>query len=187
MERTPIKNNAKLFDALFGEIQKKLDTDLLWLDYAFGKAERLVKEVNGRKYYTPNIYIGQNEYEEITPDTGIGNYSFFILHEPQNIDQMGHGMNGRIKSPFSLVFWFDLRTITEDDNRAIEAVKMQILQVLRNTYAKNGNISISKIYERAENVFKEYSLDEVDNQFLMHPFAALRFDGEAMVQIPCEL
>lgn len=187
MERVPIKAHPRLFDALFGEIQKSLDANLIWLDYAFGKAERLVKEVNGRKCYTPNIYVGNNEYEEITPDSGIGNYSFFVLHEPQTISQQGRGLNGTIKSPFSLVVWYDLRTIDEFDERATEAVKEQILHVLNRTFLKSGRITISRIYERAENIFKEYTLDEVDNQLLMQPFAGLRIDGEATAIIPCEL
>lgn len=186
MERVPIRPNAKLFDALFGEIQKSLDTNLIWLDYAFGKAERLVKEINGRKHFTPNIYVGGNDYEEITPDTGIGNYSFFVLHEPQEIEQV-RGMNGTIKAPFSLILWYDLRTITEDDERATEAVKEQVLHVLNRTFLKSGRVSVTKIYERAENIFKEFTLDEIDNQFLMHPFSGLRITGEAIVQIPCEL
>jgi hypothetical protein len=43
------------------------------------------------------------------------------------------------------------------------------------------------VYERAENVFEGYSLDEVDNQFLMQPFAGLRITGELIVDEECDV
>lgn len=187
MERVPIRDNPKLFDALFARMQETLHNELPWLDYAFGKAERLVKMIGGRRHYTPNIYVGGNEYREITPDSNVGNYSFFVLREPQDINQQGRGLNGKIKAPFSLIFWFDMRTIEDDDVRGVEDVKQQILHVLQRTYLRNGRFHVSKIYERAENIFREYTLDETDNQYLMHPFAGLRFDGEADCELPCEL
>jgi hypothetical protein len=40
-----------------------------------------------------------------------------------------------------------------------------------------GRIILNRIYERAENIYRGYTLSEIDNQFLMHPFAGFRFDG----------
>ena len=31
--------------------------------------------------------------------------------------------------------------------------------------------------EGIKNIYRGYSLSEIDNQYLMHPFAGLRFDG----------
>jgi hypothetical protein len=44
---------------------------------------------------------------------------------------------------------------------------------------------VSRIYERAENVFRGYTMDEVDNQFLMSPFAGWRFDGLLTIKNDC--
>ena len=86
MERVPIKSEPKLFDNVIAEIQQGLANNLMWLNFSFGKAERLVKQINGRKYYTPNVYLGKNEYVLIAPDSGLGNFSFFVLDEPQDVE-----------------------------------------------------------------------------------------------------
>ena len=78
--RAPIIKAPELLDVVINNIQTGLTENLGWLDKAFGRAERLVKYgANQKKIYTPNIYIGGNEYQEVTPDAGIGNFSFLAL------------------------------------------------------------------------------------------------------------
>jgi hypothetical protein len=95
----------------------------------------------------------------------------------------------RLKAPFSLVVWFDLRRVEKvmnlPDQRNTERVKEQILSVLETAFPKKGSVTIQRIYERAENVFDGFTLDEVQNQFLMSPFAGFRFQGELIVTNDC--
>ena len=156
MERVPIKTNPKLFDLVVSYIQQGLADNLQWLDYAFGIAERLVKEINGKKYYTPNIYIGKNEYELLLPDSGLGNFCFFVLDEPERTSWYA-GENTEIETPFSLIMWVDMRTIDDSDERNTEMVKQQILHVLNgHLWLKEGHISINRIWNKAESVFKGF-------------------------------
>ena len=87
------RSNANAIEELIpsasGYIQEGLAKNLGWLNYAFGKAERLVKDYKGKRVYSPNLYVGKNEYELITPDSNIGNYCFFVLDEPGK--PSGHG------------------------------------------------------------------------------------------------
>lgn len=183
--RVPIKENPQLFDKVIANIQKGLADNLGWLNYAFGKAERLVKIINGKRVYSPNIYIGGNEYELITPDSNIGNYSFFTIEDPQSVSWVV-GETSKLEAPFSIIFWVDMRTIEDIDNRDTEAVKQQILRVLNGGFwLRHGSIQINRIYEKAENVFAGFTLDEVDNQFLMHPFCGWRFSGTITVKDNC--
>lgn len=185
MERVPIKTNPKLFDKVIAEIQQGLADNFLWLNFVFGKAERLVKMINGRKYYTPNLYIGKNEYESIEPDSGFGNYSFFVLDEPQDVE-WAVGDKTHLTAPFALIVWFDLRTLPGNDERNTEYFKQQILQYLNGgLFMRHGHIRINRIYEKAENIFRGFTLDEIDNQFLMQPFAGFRFEGEMHVATEC--
>lgn len=187
IERVPKKQQPRLFDKLIQELQDGLAARLLWLDHSFGKAERLVIDVKGRKHFTPNIYLGKNEYLPISPDSGLGNYSFFILEEPQRTEY-APGDRTAIKTPFSLVVWVDMRTIEDADERNTEAIKQQVLRALNGgILTREGKITINKIYERAENVFNGFSLDEIKNQFLMQPFAGFRFAGEMEIKDDCEL
>lgn len=83
MDRIPIKTNPKLFDKAVLPMQKVL-ADILWLDYSFGICESLVDVVDGKKYTSANLYLGDGKYERIEPCEELGNFSFFYLKDPQS-------------------------------------------------------------------------------------------------------
>lgn len=181
----PVIPNAIMLDAHLGEIQQGLVDNLSWLNAAFGRSQRLTKEMNGKRIITPNVYCGgwnghgPNDYIEVSPDSKIGNFSFFEIDDPQTVDA---GVFARdIKAPFSLIFWFDLtRVYNSAVNRNTEKMKADILRILNGRtgwHLSDGRITINRIYERAENIYRGYSLSEIDNQFLMHPYGGFRFEG----------
>lgn len=181
----PVIENPVMLDAIIGEIQNGLADNISWLDAAFGRSQRLSKNLNGKRVITPNVFCGgwnghgPNDYIEVSPDSKIGNFSFFEIDDPQTIDSGPWARE--IKVPFGLIFWFDLtRVYGEPSNRNTETLKADILRVLNGLagwHLSDGRILINKIYERAENIYRGYSLSEIDNQYLMHPFAGFRFDG----------
>ena len=181
----PIIKDPVMLDRVIVEIQNGLVENLPWLDVAFGRSQRLSKMMNGKKIITPNVYCGgwnghgENDYIETSPDAKIGNFSFFEIEDPQTIDAGPWAR--QIKAPFGLIVWFDLtRVYDEPDNRNTEYIKAQILRVLSGRagwHLTKGRIVLNRIFERAENIYRGYTLSEIDNQFLMHPFAGFRFDG----------
>lgn len=185
---TNVTTNNYLFDKVINELATALKAGLPWLDKSYGRAERLVKEIDGRRIYTPNIYLGNDQYDVILPDDRRGCYSFFVLHEPQELmNRMQTEI--RVRAPFSLIVWVDLRKVEKvmrlPDKRNTEQVKEQVLGVIGTAFPKHGAVSVTKIYERAENVFDGFTMDEVQNQFLMSPFAGFRFTGELIVTNDC--
>ncbi len=187
-EYLPTHTAPYLFDKLIRELQQTLMERLPWLDASHGRAERLVKTIDGKRYYTPNIYLGGNEYESLLPDDRKGCYSFFVMNEPQEVKSLVQ-TEVRIKAPFSLIIWFDMRKVEKvmnlSDDRNTEYVKEQVLAVLNTAFSKKGSMTVQRIYERAENVFDGFTLDEVQNQYLMSPFAGFRLQGEMIVTNDC--
>lgn len=181
----PIITNPVMLDAVIGEIQAGLIENVKWLDVAFGRSQRLAKKMNDRRIITPNVFCGgwkghgPNDYIEVSPDSKIGNFSFFEIDDPQTIDAGPWARE--IKTPFGLVVWFDLtRVYGKESNRNTEKLKADILHVLGGRagwHLTNGRVSVNRIYERAENIYRGYTLTEIDNQYLMHPYAGFRFDG----------
>lgn len=57
---------------------------------------------------------------------------------------------------------------------------MGILNALRIPY-----FTITRIFEKPSNVFADFSYVHTDNQFLMHPYAGLRIDGEIVARVDC--
>jgi len=172
-----------MLDKIIGEIQTGLAENLSWLDAAFGRCQRITKMVQGKRIVVPSVYsggkFGPNDYLEVSPDSKIGNFSFFEIEDPQTIDAGQWDRN--VKAPFALIVWFDLtRVYDEADNRNTEYLKAQILRVLNGRagwHLTHGRIVLNRIYERAENIYRGYTLSEIDNQYLMHPFAGFRFEG----------
>lgn len=117
-----------------------------------------------------------------------GNFSFFWIDDPQDVSWES-GVSIGLKTSFSLIFWFDFRKIFNDaSDRNKEAVKRQILDVLNGGFwLKHGRLKITKVYELAENIYRGFSLDEIDNQFLMHPYGGFRFYGELSIGESCKL
>lgn len=195
--KAPVIPNPVMLDMVFGHIQKALTDNLGWLDAAFGRAQRLTKILpNGKRIITPNVYCGgldfkgNNDYIETSPDSQIGNFSFFVVDDPQTIGWEPLSQMEQ-RAPFSLIFWFDLRRIFgSETDRNTEYLKAQILGILNGRAGwilRDGRLKINKIYEQAENIYRGFSISEVDNQFLMHPYAGFRFEGEIWVDMPCEL
>ena len=181
----PVIPGAIMLDAVIGNIQHGLVDNISWLDAAFGRAQRLTKMQDGKRIITPNVFCGgwrghgENDYIEVSPDSKIGNFSFFEVDDPQTIDAGPFARE--LKAPFALVVWFDLTRIYESiANRNTEKLKSDILWVLNGMtgwHLPQGRMRINRIYERAENIYKGYTLSEIDNQFLMHPYGGFRFEG----------
>jgi hypothetical protein len=182
----PVIKNPVMLDRVIGQIQDCLVAQIPWLDVAFGRSQRLTKMMNGKRIVTPNVYCGgwnghgENDYIEVSPDYKIGNFSFFEIEDPQTIDAGPWARS--IRTPYSLIVWFDLtRVYGVETNRNTEFLKSQILHLLNGRYGwhlSGGRVSVNRIYERAENIYRGYTITEIDNQFLMHPYGGFRMDGE---------
>lgn len=183
---TPKPENPVMIDRILAYMQDGLIKQLGWLDHSFGRAQRLVTKKDQRDYYYPAVYIGRNEYLNVLPGQGLKNRTFFHIGDPQEV-QFNRFSYNTIKAPFSLVCWYDLTSIYPNSKeRNTEEIKAQILRVLTNMVMPDGSrLEITSIYEQAENIFKEYSLKEIDTQFLMQPYAGVRFDGTLIFREEC--
>ncbi len=181
----PVIPNPVMLDEVIAQIQTGLVDGLPWLDAAFGRAQRLTKEISGKRIIVPNVFCGgwrghgPNDYIEVSPDAKIGNFSFFEIDDPQTIDAGPWARE--VRAPFSLIVWFDLTRVYDTaSNRNTERIKADILRLLSGRtgwHLRQGRVAVNRIYERAENIYRGYTLSEIDNQFLMHPFAGFRFEG----------
>jgi len=176
-----------LADKVILDMQNGLADNLDWLSVSFGLTERRIKEQNGKRYYYPAFYVGQDEYLSLLPDDMQRSYSFFYLEDTQEVTHSA-GRPFWVSMPFSLVVWVDMRKAGYADNRDTEVIKRDILRALLNgTHCKEGRFTINRIYERPDNVFSNYTLDEVDNQYLMSPFWGIRLTGELTIKDDCIL
>lgn len=183
----PKPTTLALFEKPIAEAQDLLKNNLAWLSYSFGKSQRLVKKRNSKEYHYPGIYISAKQYIDMHPSIEYGNYSFFILDTTQELRNFKPNSYNEIRAKCSIVFWFDLDQIYTDSlDRSLEPLKAEILDLLtRNFRLKTGRFEVSAIYEKAEDIYKEYSVQEIDTQFLMQPCGGLRFEGLLTIRESC--
>lgn len=190
MRPRPLERVAKttpfpfLIERLFNDIQTALIDNIDWLNYAYGKAERITtKKADGRVAYIPAVYNEKYDYESLMPDDTKGNYSFFVVQDSQNIDS-AKGRASRIYGKCSLIVWFDLRSMTSGWGK--EYAKNAFLAVLSDFSSSNGHLIVESVLERTDAIFSEFTLDETDNQYLTFPFAGFRFNCEYSIRQLCD-
>ena len=186
-----MSTRVSLLDQLLTRIGEGLTSNLSWLNHAYGRAERIIKRINGSDYKLPVIYTGKgsrfyNEYLSMLPDSEIGNFSFFWMPDPRKMEDWTPHVRGRITDPYALIVWLDLRkAYNELDNRSINTIEEDILKALRSVTLPTGSFTINKVYHLPENIYREFSIDEVDSQFLMHPYMGIRIEGELIYDEIC--
>lgn len=197
----PYKENPVLLDRVIQELRDKLLYNLPWLNKAFGRAYKIVEydEIGGKRVY-PAAYIGNAEYVSLMPNDNFGNFSWLDIYDPQTIQNVSPG-HAILTFTGGLVFWYNLDSIFVD-NKTInsEDIKNDILKILASPgLIQKGRISIISILERPDNIYKDYSLERVynnyaykgegtntlDKQFFMYPYCGIRFEFEIKIQEIC--
>lgn len=183
MERIPILSDAVLFDKAVADLQTQLGS-ISWLDHIFGICERNTRMIDGKRYNIATVYTGNNQYEQIEPCENLGNFCFFYLRDPQEF--VAQDLQ-RLHTPVSAIFWYDMRSASSSPNgRNRDAIKAEVLNLLREVRLPGGTFVWSRVYEEPKNVFADFSYDYLDNQFLMSPYAGFRVDATLYADLPCE-
>ena len=194
-----MKDNPVLLDKILQDIQTTLMDKLTWLDYAFGRAYKIIEHrPDGGKFVYPAIYNGNSEYISLLPNDNFGNFSWFDIYDPQIIEQNIRQFTYK----GALVFWYDLSSIYDDANVLhTEEIKNEVINILtaKGFITTVGRLTISRIYENFENIYKGYALEkiynnyqysgeniqEIDKQFFMYPYAGLRIEFELVTRELC--
>lgn len=184
-----IKANPVLLDKPIQDLQTAFTANLAWLNYAFGRSYRLIKEVDSKEYTYPAVYKNHGEYYSVLPDDVDGNFCFFEIEDPQEFEPFigGTGSLKVITIKASIIFWYRLDTIYADSTMHYgEEIKKDILTLLAKPgIVKSGRVTVTSVYEHAENVYRGYSIKQINHQYLMYPYSGLRVECELKIQELC--
>lgn len=197
------KENPVLLDKIIQDMQKSLTSKLKWLNYAFGRAYKLVEHMqDGNKFIYPAAYNGNGEYISLLPNDNYGNFSWFDIYDPQTITQVVQSLPQYTFSG-ALVFWYNLSLIYDDETvMHTEEIKDEIIRVLTTPGAitTTGRFTVDEVYERFENIYKGYSIEkiynnydysgegiqDIDKQFFMYPYAGIRIEFTLTTRELCQ-
>lgn len=197
------KENPVLLDKVLQDLQKALMIKLKWLNYAFGRAYKLIEHrPDGDKFVYPAAYNGNAEYVSLLPNDNFGNFSWFDVYDPQKITQVVQSLP-QYSFKGAIVFWYNLRTIYPDESMLYaEEVKDEIIKVLTTPglITTTGRLEINDVYEQFENIYKGYSIEriynnyaykgenlqDIDKQFFMFPYAGIRIEFTLTTRELCQ-
>jgi hypothetical protein len=197
------KEDPVLLDKILQDMQKSLMNRLKWLNYAFGRAYKLVEHrPDGNKFIYPAMYNGNGEYVSLLPNDNFDNFSWFDIYDPQKITEVVQSLPQYTFSG-AIIFWYDLSSIYEDETvMHTEEVKDEIMRVLTTPglITTTGKLVINDIYERFENIYKGYSIEkiynnytykgegiqDIDKQFFMYPYAGIRIEFTLTTRELCQ-
>lgn len=173
------KDNPVLLDRIIQDICTVLLAKLPWLNEAFGRAYKLVDKGQDFERFThPVTYTGNGEYMSLLPNDTFGNFSWLEVYDPQEVDTTVIAKPKLIVRG-ALIFWYNLESIYEDKSLLYtEEIKNEVLNILTTPgiIPSIGRITVTEIYERPENIYKGYSIENIDKQFFMYPYAGLRLE-----------
>lgn len=162
------------------EAMKEALLTLPWLDQAFGRAWPIPMKRGERQVTEPCVYTKGDDYETLVPSSDLGNYSFIVLMDAARIDE------GKVRQPFALVVWYDMRRCFDDgqNRRDTENLKKDVIDAVSSATVRNGGVTLNRIMEMPKAVYKEFTFD-TQNQALVQPFGAMRFEGEISMMTDC--
>lgn len=197
------KEEPVLLDKVLQDMQQSLMQKLQWLNYAFGRAYKLVEHrTDGNKFIYPAAYNGNGEYVSLLPNDNFGNFSWFDIYDPQEVIEVSQSLP-QYKFDGAIIFWYDLSSIYEDQTLLYsEEIKEEIIRVLTTPglITTTGKLTINKIYERFENIYDGYSIEKIynnyvykgegiesiDKQFFMYPYAGIRIEFSLTTRELCQ-
>ena len=176
------KTNPVLADVAIEAAKRQLLT-LPWVDQAFGRVWPIPMQRGDKNVTEPCVYCNGNRYETLVPSADLGNYTFFVLMDSARYDEE----TDTYTQPYALVVWYDMNRCFENgsNRRDTENLKDDIIEVLRSTPISNGSIHVSRIIEMPKSVYKEFTFDTQQNQALVQPYGAIRFEGEITILKGC--
>ncbi len=166
---------ASGFDAVTESIRIALSA-LTWLEKSFGRAwEHKEIDIEGKVKKVPKVYTAAGEYLNVLPNDFLQAQSFIRADGPEEWEQFNR-FEGSMKSrKLDVIFWVNLKEINPaKDYIFIDELKTEVEGILS---IHPAVASMNEYYdERIEDVFEGYSIEDVATQYLMWPYAGMRFN-----------
>ena len=143
------------------------------------------------KFLQLSRMMGEKLLVTVVVDGNIVKNTILDLERPMTDDDilslafnLNNTLNGLTMAEINLGLIAKLKEMAGPNADVIEKVLDAVASpgVLR-----SGGITVNRVYHRAESVFDGFSLDEVDNQFLMSPFYGLRIQFDLWVDEDCNV
>lgn len=170
---------------------KALQLDLAtlpWLEKSFARAFTIPKQVLNQKRLEPMVYQGTKEYFSVLPHDPLKSYSFFRVNGGRTSEEYAANLNTGgafyFKDPVDLIVWVDLNAIdSSKDYIYTEELIQDVLSVLN----RDSGVTVARVWDdKVEDIFRGYTLQDLNRDLLMYPYAAFRIEMYLQYQFECK-
>lgn len=171
---------TRLIDSFIVEFNTGIVQSLTWLNNPLGRLQELSRNLDGGLVRVPAAHTINGEYIDLLPDDTLTNYSWFDF-DP--IEFKSFRIPAKFKARGTWKLFLDLNSIYENkDPRYLENVKYEIVNALGSLTLKTGAFRGGSISERIQDVYKGFSITNVQDRYFMQPYAALNVSFEAYIR-----
>lgn len=174
-------------------------TALPWLEKIYGRTYLSYRSDSKGKLITyPEAWQGvegvkprTRDLINVMPNDNLNSQIFFRVDDPINVLNYAPDNRNQMRATLQIIVWFNLDFINKTLDspltyRYTEILKSQIQQAITSCqFTPYSSITVLRVYEEAENVFRGYTIDKVKQQELVHPWGGFRFECELTYQEDC--
>lgn len=163
------------------DMQDVLRVNLNWLTHPYGRAYRIDKQGEEKRFVLPEVYVGNTDgkYSLVpaTPDNDKKAISFFTIGKERQLTKEMQASN-YLSWDVGLIIWANLELINKElaknedfTQHLIKAVRRVIM---RDLLGSGYKVEITTVDREYNEVFKEFTLQE--RRYVVMPFTAFRFN-----------
>ena len=162
-------------DLALQELQIALSS-VLEFKYIFGRARKNKLREGSKIHVIPEVYRSKEKYINVLPNREYANYCFFVVSDPLRFLEYESNQNEYLRQAnVSLICWFTLSKIDiSKDYIFTEEIKESIYDVLN----KRTEVNLVREFEDLENVFREFTLEEIETKYFKYPYYGIRIELE---------
>lgn len=168
--------NEPGIDGAIHSLQSMLASRYDWMSVfhrAYPFVEWNAKQTKGLK--VPKVWLGEYEYMNILPNDFLVGQAFFFVADDEKVSEVDPQFGADFNTEISLIVWVNTSAIPDHTTGpSIAWLKKGIVDLMANQ--KNVQKVVSMTDQDAESVFEDWSIDDVDTQYLMLPYAGLKID-----------
>ncbi len=174
----------KNLDLRIQNIATYLKSELTWLDYSFGIADRCVEKKNDKDNFYPGVFLSNSvDPFDCMPHDEF-NTSFWQVADSIKIDNLSPGdvpmRNIEFSCTVACIFYVDIRKISVSKPFAVtrSEVKQDIFDAFASMYGVDATFNMTEIIDNDfADIYEGYSVTDIDNLKKQLPFYACRVNG----------
>lgn len=163
------------------DMQALLKSKLNWLTHPYGRAYRIDKQGEEKRFVLPEVYVGNTDGKysltPVTPDNDKKGISFFVVGRERPLTKDLVASN-YLAWEVGLVFWVNLDLINKELAKNEDFTQLLIKDVrrviMRDLLGSGYKVEITTVDREYNEIFREFTLQE--RRYVVMPYSAFRFN-----------